>query len=110
MDQIQIGSAENPDPTRPDPNLKKIISRSSDPISAIFFCWIVARRPRYNKKKIAEIGLVDREIIAKNIFSTPDQSWLRRIIDQSIRNTRLDNRSIIVIEHQLQILLFLNVS
>src|SRR2546421_5560947 len=86
-DRIRIGSAENPDSTRPDPNPKKIISRSSDPISAIFFLLDRARRPRHNKKKIAEIGPVDREIIAKNDFSTPDQFWLHRITDRSVRNT-----------------------
>src|SRR2546421_545342 len=86
-DRIRIGSAENPDPTRPDPNPKNIISRSSDPILAIFFLLDRARRPRHNKKKIAKIGSVDREIIAKNDFSTLDQSWLRRITDRSVRNT-----------------------
>src|SRR6185295_18537651 len=71
----------------PDPNPKNIISRSSDPISAIFFLLDRARRPRHNKKKIAEIGLVDREIIAKNDFFTFDQSWLRHITDRSVQNT-----------------------
>ena len=46
-----------------------------------------ARRPRHNKKKIAEIGPVDREIIAKNVFFTSNQSWLRRIMDRSVQNT-----------------------
>ena len=84
---FRIGSAENLDLTWPDPNPKTFISRSSNPISAIFFLLDRARRPLHNIKKIAEIGLVDREIIAKNDFSTPDQSWLRRITDRSVRNT-----------------------
>ena len=40
-----------------------------------------------NKKKIAEIGPLDGEIIAKNDFSTLDQFWLRRVMDRSVRNT-----------------------
>src|SRR5206468_3491453 len=52
---------------------EKIISRSSDPISAIFFCWIEFV-VLVSTKKIAKIRPVNRKIIAKNDFSTPDQS------------------------------------
>ena len=55
-------------PTRPDPMIRKFISRSSDPISAIFFLLDSPRRPRQNKPKISYIGPVYREIIAKNYF------------------------------------------
>src|SRR6185295_9187456 len=85
--RIGSGSDQPKIRTRPNPiRIRKIISRSSDPISAIFFLLDRARRPRHNKKKIAEIGPVDREIIAKNDFSTSDQSWLCRITDRSVRN------------------------
>ena len=40
-----------------------IISRSTGPISAIFFLLWRGRRALSNKKKIAEIGSLDREII-----------------------------------------------
>ena len=49
-----------------------------------FFCWIELVVLVPTKKKIAEIGPVDREIIAKNDFSTSDQFW---ITDRSVRNT-----------------------
>ncbi len=55
-------------PTRFDPMIQKIISRSSNPILAIVFLLDSPRRPRQNKPKIAYIGPVDREIIAKNDF------------------------------------------
>ena len=45
-----------------------------------------AHRPRHNKKKIAEIGPLDGEIIAKNDFSTPDQLRLSHVMDRSVRN------------------------
>src|SRR5881394_4061575 len=67
----RIGSGfwrSDPDSTRLDPMIQKIISRSSDPISAIVFLLCSSRRPRQNKSKIAYIGPVDHEKIVKNDF------------------------------------------
>ena len=74
--------------TRPDPiRIWKNLSRNPVIRSQRSFLLDRARRPRHNKKKIAEIGPVNREKIAKNDFFTLDQSQLRRIMDRSVRNT-----------------------
>src|SRR2546423_13511681 len=87
--RIGSGSDQPKIRTQPDPiRIRKKLSR--DPVirsRRSFFCWIELVVLVTTKKKIAEIGPVDREIIAKNDFSTPDQSWLRRITDRSVRNT-----------------------
>ena len=84
-DPDQISQKSGPNLTRSKSEKNYLVIQWSN-LSDLFLLDR-ARRPRHNKKKIAEIGLVDREIIAKNDFSTPDQSWLHRITDRSVRNT-----------------------
>src|SRR5579859_4869785 len=70
-----------------DPKAKKIISRSSDPISMIVFLFCRSHRSRHFKKKIVEISSVDRELFAKTFFSLCDQFQSHRITDRSVRIT-----------------------
>ena len=60
------------------------------------FLFCSSRRARQNKKKIVEIGAVDREIIANNVFVLFDQFRLHRVMNRFVRNTSCYQKSSIL--------------